>query len=98
MLSVSTGVNVSPLGVEVRTTSGRSFTSEELATQCVEKIIAVSDTAPPVIRDQAVAFGDKIKIIISHYMQQAVNSDRTTMVNVLNDAGHPELSTLIRRL
>ncbi|MBT5286175.1 MAG: hypothetical protein HOL29_09435 [Euryarchaeota archaeon] len=98
MLSVSAGVSVNPAGVGVRTTSGRGFTPEELAKQCVEKIIAVSDTAPPAIRDQAVTFGDRIESVILQYMQQVVRSDRTTVYNAINEAGHPELAELIRRL
>jgi len=31
-------------------------------------------------------------------MRQAIHSDRTTVYNALNDAGHPELAELIRRL
>ena len=84
--------------VGVRTTEGRGFTPEELAVQCVEKILAVSDTAPPVIRDQARAFGKEIEKVVAIYMRQAIRSDRTTVYNALNDAGHPELAELIRRL
>ena len=39
--------------VLVNTTDGRGFTPEELSEQCVQKLISVSDTAPPAIRDQA---------------------------------------------
>ena len=42
--------------VEVKTTSGRGFSPEEVAERCLSKIISVSDNAPPVIRDQAEAF------------------------------------------
>jgi hypothetical protein len=42
--------------VGVRTTDKRGFTPEELAEQCVAKIISVSDTAHPGLRDQAHAF------------------------------------------
>jgi hypothetical protein len=31
-------------------------------------------------------------------MQQAVQSDRTSVYNALTDAGHPQLAELIRRL
>jgi hypothetical protein len=72
--------------VGVRTTENRGFTPEELAQQCVEKVISVSDSAHPGIRDQARAFSKHIR------------SDRTTVYNALNDAGHPELAELIRRL
>jgi hypothetical protein len=32
--------------VGVRTTDNRGFTPEELAAQCMEKVISVADTAP----------------------------------------------------
>jgi hypothetical protein len=84
--------------VGVRTTDRRGFTPEELAEQCVQRLIAVSDTAPPAIRDQAQAFKTQVEQLVGHYMQQAVLSDRTTVYNALVDAGHPELANLIRRL
>ncbi len=84
--------------VGVRTTDNRGFTPDELAEQCVEKIILVSDTAHPGIRDQARAFSKHVEKLIAFYMRQAIRSDRTTVYNALNDAGHPELAELIRRL
>lgn len=84
--------------VGVRTTSGRGFTPEELAEQCADKIVAVSDTAPPVIRDQAIAFKRQVELAVRHYLTQAVHSDRTTVYNALTEAGHTELAELIRRL
>jgi hypothetical protein len=84
--------------VDVNTTSHRGFTPEELAEQCVKKIISVSDTAPPAIKEQAIAFGTRIEKIIARYMLQAISSDRTTVYNALNDSGNPEMAELIRRL
>ena len=84
--------------VGVRTTENRGFTPEELAEQCVEKVISVSDNAHPGIRDQARAFSKHIEKLVAYYMRQAIRSDRTTVYNALNDAGHPDLAELIRRL
>lgn len=84
--------------VGVRTTNGRGFTPEELAEQCVQRIVSVSDTAHPGIRDQARAFSRHIETLVAYYMRQAILSDRTTVYNALTDAGHPELAELIRRL
>lgn len=84
--------------VGVRTTEGRGFTPEELAQQCVEKVISVSDNSHPGIRDQARAFSKHIETLVAFYMRQAIRSDRTTVYNALNEAGHPELAELIRRL
>ena len=84
--------------VGVRTTDKRGFTPDELAEQCVEKIISVSDTAHPGLRDQAHAFSRHIEKVVAFYLRQAIRSDRTTVYNALTDAGHPELAELIRRL
>ncbi len=84
--------------VGVRTTDNRGFTPDELAEQCVEKIISISNSAHPSIRDQARAFSKRVEKLVAFYMRQAIRSDRTTVYNALNDAGHPELAELIRRL
>lgn len=84
--------------VLVRTTNNRGFTPEELAQQCAEKIVGISDTAPQAIRDQAHAFRKRVEQVVLIYLKQAVHSDRTTVYNATRDAGHPELAELIRRL
>jgi macrodomain Ter protein organizer (MatP/YcbG family) len=84
--------------VLVNTSDNRGFTPEELSEQCVQKLISVSDTAPPAIRDQARAYQKHIETLVAYYMRQAIRSDRTTVYNALNDAGHPDLADLIRRL
>jgi hypothetical protein len=85
-------------GIEVQTTNGRGFTPEEIAQRCADKIVQVADTAPPAIRDQALAYKRNITKVIEFYLREAVKSDRTTIYNAINDAGHPELAELIRRL
>ena len=84
--------------VQVNTTDNRGLTPDELSEQCVQKIIAVSDSAHPAIRDQAHAFSKHLEQLVAYYMRQAIHSDRTTVYNALKDAGHPELAELIRRL
>ena len=84
--------------VLVNTTNNRGFTPEELAEQCMQKVISVAETAPPGLREQARAFSKDIERLVAYYMRQAIRSDRTTVYNALIDAGHPELAELIRRL
>jgi len=92
-------LNVTPtFSVEVKTTSNRGFTPEEVAERCAEKIISISDTANPVIRDQARAFKKHLIKVLSFYMREAIKSDRTTIYNALSDAGHQDLAELIRRI
>ena len=84
--------------VEVLTTQNRGHTPEEVAELCINKIVGISTTADPIIRQQAEAFKTQIKQVIIHYMKQAIQSDRTTVYNALLDAGEPKLADLIRIL
>ena len=84
--------------VSVRTTSNRGFNPDELAEQCVEKIISISDSAHPAIQEQAKTFSNRVEKLVAYYLRQAIHSDRTTVYNALKDAGNPELAELIRRL
>ena len=91
-------VTLSPGIVEVQTTQHRGFTPEEVADRCLTKLLSVSDTAPPTIRDQAIAYKEHMRAVLVFYMKEAVQSDRTTVNNALLDAGHKDLAELIRRL
>ena len=84
--------------VDVVTTQNRGQTPEEVAERCINKIVGISATADPVIRQQAQAYKTQIEQVIVHYMKQAIQSDRTTVYNALLDAGEPTLADLIRRL
>jgi len=84
--------------VQVHTTENRGFTPEEVAERCVDRLISISDTADPALRDQARAFKKQANQLIAYYMRQAIRSDRTTIYNALKDAGHPKLAEAIRRL
>ena len=69
-----------------------------MADRCLTKLLNVSDTAPSVIRDQAIAYKENMRAVIVFYMKEAVQSDRTTVGNALLDAGHKDLAEMIRRL
>jgi hypothetical protein len=84
--------------VKVHTTQNRGFTPDEVAERCVDKLISVADTAHPAIKDQANAYKRHMQKVVAYYMREAIHSDRTTVYNALNDAGHPELADAIRRL
>ena len=84
--------------VEVRTTNNRGFTPEEVAELCVDRLMVVSNDAPPAIKDQALAHKERMKAVIAVYMKQAIQSDRTTVYNAINDAGHKKLAEYIRKL
>jgi len=84
--------------VTVHTTDKRGFTPEEIAERCADKLISISDTADPVLQQQARAFRTAMVKVIAFYMQEAIQSDRTTIYNSLIDAGQPQLANAIRSL
>ena len=84
--------------VQVHTTSGRGANPEELAKRCADKLVSVADTAPPAIREQAIAFKEHIEMVVAIYMREAIASDRTTLYNTIKAAGHSDLAELIRRI
>mgnify|MGYP000636056869 CR=1 FL=1 len=84
--------------VLVETTEKRGFTPEEVAERCADRIIQISDTAHPGIRDQAHAFRQHMVKVLAFYMREAIKSDRTTTYNALSEAGYKELAEQLRRL
>jgi hypothetical protein len=97
MLEVGLNLPTTPV-VSVTTTEHRGRRPEEIVEHCLARLISISEDAPPAIRDQAYAFKNTIRPLLVHYMKEAVNSDRTTMYNVLRDNGHAEVAELIRRM
>jgi|TARA_B100001093_G_scaffold510295_1_gene575877 hypothetical protein len=84
--------------VGVKTTNNRGFTPEEVAELCVDRLMLVSNDAPPAIKDQALAHKERMKAVIAVYMKQAIQSDRTTVYNAISDAGHKKLAEYIRKM
>ena len=82
----------------VKTTHERGFTPEEISEDLLDKLIYVSMDAHPTIREQALAFKERIRPVIVHYMKQAVRSDRTTLAAQLSKQGHHDMAEIIRRL
>jgi len=97
MFNIKFDIPSAPI-IDVVTTENRGFTPDEVAERCIEKLISVSDTAHPAIRDQAKAYKKQMEKVVAFYMREAIRSDRTTVYNAIKDAGHPELAEAIRRL
>ena len=87
----------SVMKVEVETTTNRGHPPEFWAKLASDRIVQVSDSAHPAIREQAVAFKDNVEKVILLYMKRAIQSDRTTVYNLVTEAGQPNLAELLRR-
>lgn len=96
MFSVGTQIDGGELHAMV--TSGRGLNADEITDMLMTKLLYVSDSAPPAIREQAAAFKDQLRSLVRHYIAQAQKSEHTSIYNVLMQAGQPEAAELVRRL
>jgi membrane carboxypeptidase/penicillin-binding protein len=84
--------------VEVKTTSNRGWTPEELADRALDKLLHVSKDADEQVRAQALVFKEQIRQVLVFYMKEAIRSDRTTICAELEKQGQKELANIIRKL
>jgi hypothetical protein len=84
--------------VGVFTSTNRGHSAEEMAEMALNKIMLVSEDAPPIIRDQAIAHRDKLKDVLIFYMKRMAQSERTTIWAQMKQQGHEDLAEIIRRL
>jgi|TARA_R110002020_G_scaffold82972_5_gene205621 hypothetical protein len=89
---------VEPGTCEIHTTEYRGFTPEEISERAVGKIVSVADGADPVVRDQAEIFKRRIFHVIVKACNDAIQSDRTTLANLLKQQGHDDMAEILRRL
>ena len=96
---ISGNVSGSVLGdAMVWTTENRGHTPEEIAEMSIKRFVHIADTAPAVMREQALQFQDQIKKELVTCMKKAIQSDRTTIYNTLMKEGLHNEAEVIRRL
>lgn len=82
----------------VVTSSNGGHSADDIAELCVNRLIQISDSAHPALRDQAHAFREKMLKVIVHYVKMAMEEDRATMCAKIREAGFPDLASNLRRL
>ena len=93
------GLATSEIGTAlVFTSNNGGHSPEQMAEMALNKIMAVSDTAPPVIRDQAFAHRERLKEVLVFYMNKMARSERTTLWALMKQQGHDDMAEIIRRL
>ncbi len=81
--------------IRVTTTSGRGSSVEEVTDRALAKLIQISDTASPPIRDQALAYREQMRHVLEFYMREAIRGNNTTLANRFHRSGYTELIPLI---
>lgn len=84
--------------IKVLTVDNRGWNPVELADRAVERIISIGDSSHPLIAEQARAFREHIRQVITFYLKEAQNSERTTICAQLDQRGHRDLADIIRKL
>jgi|TARA_R110002126_G_scaffold77846_1_gene194117 hypothetical protein len=96
---MSSSVGASEIGnALVFTSDNRGHSPEDMAEMALNKIMMVSDSAPPVIRDQAYAHRQRLKEVLIYYMNKMCQSERTTLWALMKQQGHEDMAEIIRRL
>jgi hypothetical protein len=90
--------SASPGVVNVMTSSNGGHTPEQVAELCVDRLMSVSESAPPEIAMQARAFKDQMLAVVLHYVKMAAREDRESVVAKLEQAGATDVAQQIRRL
>ena len=96
MISVETGINVTSVGVATSDNGGLS--TEQIVDLAMQKILSVSDTAPPGIKEQANVFRENIRNVLMYYVELSKREERATMAQKLVKAGETDLAEIIRRM
>ncbi len=82
----------------VTTTQNRGLNTDELTNLAVNKIISISATADPVLRQQAEAGRERMRMIIRAALNQAIKSDRLTLAHTLEQQGHTDMANILRTI
>jgi hypothetical protein len=96
MLDVGAQGSLGNVLVFASTDSGHS--PEQMADMALNRIMVVNETAPPVIRDQALAHRDKLREVLIYYMNSMAKSERTTIWALMKKQGREDIAEIIRRL
>ncbi len=91
MFEVKMGQIHSPM---IKTSDFGGLPLEDLAEVCADKIVGVSDSAPPAIREQAKYFRQQIEKTI---LKRAAQSERATCIQVCVQGGEEKAAHLLRR-
>ena len=84
--------------VFVTTTEQKGHNPDLWAQSASDRIINVGNNAHPLIAQQAKAFKEDVQKIVLFHIQEAIKSDRTTLIAELERQGQQEMANIIRRL
>ena len=92
-------VGVGEVGnVNVVTTNNAGLPIEHWAERATNTIVSVGSNSHPLIKEQAEAFKEQVRHVVKYYMDEAVKSDRTTLIDELEMNNQKDMADILRRL
>lgn len=82
--------------VTVATTSDGGHPPEFYAERICARLIAISETAPPEIRAQALAYREQMQAVLLDGIRRAILSNHTTLIVRLQRAGLDDAARFVR--
>lgn len=86
------------ISVDVATSEGGGHNPEFWAKRATSKIISVSETAPPFIKEQALTYRNQIEAMILYYIKEAIKDNNSMLINSLVETGNGHLADFVRRV
>ena len=80
----------------VVTSINGGLSAEQITTLCCNKIVQVSESAAPAVKEQAAAFRAQLEAVVHAYVLKAMQEERETCVQIAVRGGYPELAELLR--
>ena len=96
MFSVNGGVEAGLIKIVSSDNGGLS--NDQISEMAADRIVAVSETAPEPIRQQAQAFSENVRNVVHYHIELARREERATICHNLRKAGHPDLADTVRRI
>ena len=96
MFNVTTSMGAGD--VSVYTSDNRGLGTDQIVEMTLNKLLKVSDTAPPAIRDQGEAFREQLRALLTYYINIARREERATICHILSREGQDVLADAIRRM
>ena len=84
--------------VIVTTTSNGGHDPAFWAQSAADRIVSIGSNCHPAIAQQAAAFKEAVRATALHCIQEAIKSDRTTLLVELERQGHKDMADIIRNL
>ena len=84
--------------VMIATSDNGGHDPEFWAEVATNRIVQISQDAPPHVRQQAEAFRNEVYNVILRGMKSAIVSDRTTISQALRGQGHTQFADIMKEL